>query len=74
MYQIKYYSADGREGTNNPAPDGERFATLKDAKLAVIVAHGYHGDWQNEDGNTCLHESAVEGCGGFEIRRAKARA
>jgi hypothetical protein len=67
MYKINYYSADGHEGTNPPAPAGQKFATLQDARLAVIVAHGYHGEYENEDRNVCLHESAVEGCGGFEI-------
>jgi hypothetical protein len=67
MYQINYYSADGTLGTVLPSPDGERFATFAEAKAAIIAATGDHGDWLNEAGNVCLHESAVEGCGGFEI-------
>lgn len=72
MYKINYYSADGRIGTVVPSPGGMTFATLEEAKAQVIREHGYHGEWQNEDRNVCLHESAVEGCGGFEIATQEA--
>lgn len=78
MYQVHYYPDDGLsiDPRYTPELDGAIYETLLDAIEACLLrvcgdaGPASYKDWVwiDNHGQTCVHESLDEGCGGFCIR------
>lgn len=71
MVEATYYFPDGSAGgppEDRWWPDGEVFESTKEAVEAIQSRYGNHGTWVDWDGNLCVHESDVRGCGGWTLR------
>jgi hypothetical protein len=75
-YEIAYYPPDGH-GTpvdKPPAIDGQRFATVAEARVAIRehLRGKDYGLWSGTDDDIeAWHESNEDGCGGFAIRKTE---
>lgn len=73
MYRIEYYWPLGGDGVDEARPllNGKEFETVESARGAIQAeTGGDFGQWEDDDGNECWHESSNDGCGGWCIVQA----
>jgi hypothetical protein len=74
IYEIIRYAADGHAGEPGDGVSIHSTDTINKARDYLRRRVGDNGQWIDDKGRECWHESFAEGCGGYIILSTGAEA